>query len=120
MRPGPWKSCHRVEKLELPCHGPPSFDLNHTALCNSILCVEVGRRGGPLTWQPLTQNLNVSFIYQKSKYVCIKTVIANFLHNVNNIEAYHVDRDCVKGPATNVVGGKGGGVRRLTAKSHVT
>jgi hypothetical protein len=61
MRPRPWKSCHsREENQDLPCHSPPSFDLEQTVLFNSILCVE-GGRGGPLTRQPLAQNLNVSF-----------------------------------------------------------
>jgi hypothetical protein len=40
--------------------------------------------------------------------------------NINNIEAYCVNRDCVDGPATTVVGGQGGGLCWLMAKSHVT
>jgi hypothetical protein len=49
MRPRPWNSYHpREEKLDLPCHGPPSSDLGHAALHNSILCAQGG--GGECPW----------------------------------------------------------------------
>jgi hypothetical protein len=37
--------------------------------------------------------------------------------NINNIEAYRVNRDSVEGPATTAVGGRGGGIGHLTAMS---
>jgi predicted ABC-type exoprotein transport system permease subunit len=47
-------------------------------------------------------------------------LIANLAGNINNIETYHVNRDCVEGLATTTVGGKGVRVRCLMARSHVT
>jgi hypothetical protein len=43
---------------------PPSSDLAHAAFRNSILCVEGGGTG-LLTWQPIAQNLDVSFNLSK-------------------------------------------------------
>jgi hypothetical protein len=37
-------------------------------------------------------------------------IIANLAGNINNIETYQVNRDCVEGPATTTVGGRGEGV----------
>ncbi len=62
---------------------------------------------GPLTWQLLAQNLNVSLIYKKEKKVHIfQYIIANMAGNINYIETYCVNRDCVEGPVTTVVGGE--------------
>jgi hypothetical protein len=47
-------------------------------------------------------------------------IIANLTGNINNIETYHVDRDCVEGPVITMVWGRRKGVRCLTARSHVT
>jgi hypothetical protein len=57
-----------------------------------------------LTWQPLAQNLNVSFNISKKVNIFLY-IIANLAGNINNIETYHVNRDCVEGPATTMVGG---------------
>jgi hypothetical protein len=73
---------------------------------------------GPLTWQPLAQNLNVSFNFKKENIFI--ELIAILAGNMNNIEAYHVNRVCVEGPATTGVGGKEGGVHCLMASSLVT
>jgi hypothetical protein len=56
-----------------------------------------------LTWQPIAQNLSVSFNLSKKVNLFI-LLIANFAGNINNIETYCVNRDCVEGPATTVVG----------------
>jgi hypothetical protein len=42
-----------------------------TQLVITVTCVWRGEGGGPLTWQPLAQNLNVLLIYQISKYIQI-------------------------------------------------
>jgi hypothetical protein len=55
----------------------------------------------------------------KKKVNIFLYIIANLAGNINNIETYHINRDCVEGPATTAVGGRGEGVRRLTARSHV-
>ncbi len=45
---------------------------------------------------------------------------ANLAGDINNIETYCVNRDCVKVPSTTTVGGRGEVVYRLTVRSHVT
>jgi hypothetical protein len=47
-------------------------------------------------------------------------MIASLAGNINNIETYCVNRDCVESPVTTTVGGRGEGVRCLTARSNVT
>jgi hypothetical protein len=48
--------------------------------------------------------------YQNSKYIPI--TIANLAGNINNIETYRVNSDCVEGPGTTRVGEWGEGVCR--------
>ncbi len=110
MRPGPWKSCNpRAEK----CHATPPPP--------PVLTWHPVRRGGgrgPLTWQPIAQNWRVPFNLSKKVNLFI-LLIANFAGNINNIETYCVNRDCVDGPATLVEGGeKGYAISR--PRSHVT
>jgi hypothetical protein len=47
-------------------------------------------------------------------------MIASLAVNINKIETYCVNRDCVESPVTTAVGERGEGVRRLKAKSNVT
>jgi hypothetical protein len=69
-----------------------------------ISCVQRGGWRGPFTWQPMTKNSNVSFNLSKKVNIFLK-LIANLAGNINNIETYCVNRDCVEGPVTTVVGG---------------
>jgi hypothetical protein len=66
----------------------------------------VQRRGGrgPLAWQPIAQNLNVSFKFSKIVNIFM-LIIANLVGNRNNAETYRDNRDRVEGPATTMVGG---------------
>ncbi len=83
----------------------------------TVSCVQ--RRGGrgPLTWQLLAQRLNVSFNLSKKVNIVIY-IIANLAGNIKNIETYCVNRDCVEGPVTTPLRGRGEGVRHLMARSH--
>jgi hypothetical protein len=47
-------------------------------------------------------------------------MFASLAGNLNNIETYCFNRDCVESPVTTAVGGRGEGVCRLTAKPNVT
>jgi hypothetical protein len=70
----------------------------------SYVCVGGGgEERKPLKWQLLAQKLNVSFKFtKKSKFIPITN--CQLAGNMNNIEAYRVNRDCVEGPATTLVG----------------
>jgi hypothetical protein len=69
MRPGPWKSCHNGSRNRA-CHVTAPLVLTwHMQLFVTVSCERRGRGRGPLTWQPLAQNLNVFLIYQKSKLI---------------------------------------------------
>ncbi len=95
------------------CHvmAPPVLTWR-TQLFIKVPCVWGGGGRGPLTWQPLAQNLNVSFNKSKKVNVFLH-IISNLAGNINSIETYHVNRDYVEGPSTARVGGRGEGVRRL-------
>ncbi len=47
-------------------------------------------------------------------------LIANLVGNTNNIEVYYVNTDCVEGPVTTTVVGRGGRVLQFTDRPHVT
>jgi hypothetical protein len=47
-------------------------------------------------------------------------IIANLAGNVNNTETYCVNKDCVEGLATTMVGGSEEEICRLMARSHET
>ncbi len=65
-----------------------------------------------------SRKLNILLTYKKININLY--IIVNLAGNINNIETYCVSRDCVEGPVTTMVGGKGEGVYCLMARSHVT
>jgi hypothetical protein len=101
------------------CHvtpPPPSSDLGHAALRNSILCAGGGRALDMATTSPKRK----CFLEHIKKGNIFLYIIANLAGNINNIETYCVNSDCIEGLATTMVRGRGEGVRRLTARSHLT
>jgi hypothetical protein len=61
-----------VGKIGLAMSWPPSPDLAHTALRNSILCARGGGRE-PLTWQPLLKTSEKD--YRLNRYISLETML---------------------------------------------
>ncbi len=85
----------------------------HAHLFETISWVWGGWKG-PLSWQQLAQNLNVSLIYQKSKYIHINN--CQLCRQQYNIIAIGTVPRALQQPEW----GREGGVRHLTARYHVT
>ncbi len=100
-----WAVAATLGRKNRTCHvtGPSGLTWR-THLFLTVSCVRRGGGRGPLTWQPLAQNLNVYFNLWK-KVIMFLELIANLAGNVNNIETYCVNRDCVEGPVMPAVGG---------------
>jgi hypothetical protein len=73
---------------------PPPVLTWSTHLFVIVSCVRRGGGRGPLTWQPIAQNLNVSFNLSKSKYIPITNCQLSRQKKIR-VMSSRVNRTCV-------------------------